>query len=108
MSYWNSSNSTPSWRPVATSHSTAPAIGPVVQPADADAAHAMAVAGEGRQRGDVARDEDGDARVALPFGEPLHGFGGRGEHDLDLGRHAHAIQLLLPGAGPDRVVHQHD
>src|SRR6266576_1677786 len=100
MSYWNSSNNTPSWRPVPTSPSIAPAIGPatrgrallelrgfrvaqvdvaqplrapgtVVHAAHVDAAHAVPVDGERREGVDIARDEDADAGITLPIGELL-------------------------------------
>src|SRR3989441_5879163 len=80
----------------------------VVQAADVDTAHAVPVGGERRECADVAGHEDADAGVAFPLGQALQGFLGRREYHLDVGRHAHAVELLLPGAGPHGVVHQHD
>src|SRR3989475_6945428 len=84
------------------------AAGAVVHAAHVDPAHAVTVGGERRERVDVARDEDADAGIPLPLGEALQGFLRRGEHHLDLGRHAHTVELLLPLAGSHGVVHQHN
>src|SRR5256886_13046644 len=81
---------------------------PVVNPAHVDPADAVAVRRKGGERFDVAGEEDPDARVALPLGEPGRRLRGGREHDLDLGRHAHAVQVLLPGTGPYRVVYEDD
>src|SRR5690242_614464 len=79
-----------------------------MQAANVHAAQAVAVAGERGDGRDVPRDQDADAPIALPLGQAVARLRGGREHDFDLGRHAHAIELLLRLARADAVVHEHD
>src|SRR5947208_7621395 len=79
-----------------------------MQASKIDTGHVLGVAGEGREGVDITGDEQADARVALPVGQTLQRFRRRREHHLDAGGHAHAVELLLPGARAHRVVHEHD
>src|SRR5436190_23184451 len=79
-----------------------------MQASKIDAGHVLGVAGEGREGVDITGDEQADARVALPVRQTLQRFRRRREHHLDAGGHAHAVELLLPGARAHRVVHEHD
>src|SRR5436309_867980 len=80
----------------------------MVDPAHVDPLHLVAVGAERGERADVPHQQDAGPRIFLPLGQPLQGLLGRGEHDVDVRRHAHAVEVLFPRTGAHRVVHQHD
>src|SRR5712692_1540277 len=79
-----------------------------MDPAHVDPLHLVATGAERRDGVDVAREQDPHARVGLPLVKSPRRLGAGREHDLDVRRHAHAIEILLPRTRAHRVVHQHD
>src|SRR5690349_17350443 len=81
----------------------------MVHAADVDAVNVVPRGGDQRrQRVHVAHEQNPRPRVGLPFAEMPRHFGDGGEDDVDPRWHAHAIEILLPGAVAHLVVHQHD
>src|SRR2546423_7940824 len=60
------------------------------------------------RRVDVAHEQNPDAGVRLPTGEQPARLLDRRENHLDLRRHTHAIEVLLPIAIADLVIDEHD
>src|SRR5581483_6010018 len=59
-------------------------------------------------RVDVAREQDAVALIARESGEVLCGRGDAFEEHIHGGRHAHAIELLLPVTRRDLIIDEHD
>src|SRR5207249_7880273 len=85
------------------------APGAMVHAADVDLPDLAAPVARDRGDGvDVAGEQDAATRVGIPLGEAPPRLLDRGEDDFDVRRHTHAIEVLLPLAGADLVIHEDD
>jgi len=57
---------------------------------------------------DVAHEQDPDTRVGLPIGQHVGGLLDGRKYHLDLRRHTHPVEILLPVAAPHFVIHEDD
>ena len=80
----------------------------MVHAAHIESLHLRRAAGERHGRVDVAHEQDSDARVRLPVGHELRRLVHGREDDLDLWRHAHPVEVLLPVAAADFVIDEHN
>src|SRR4029077_12575180 len=79
----------------------------VMESAEVDRVHHRSGGGGERGNGrEVAGEQEKPGGRCLPRWELGRGLGEGGEAQLDLRRHGHAVQLLLPPARRDLIVHQ--